>query len=53
MITHQPTSNPLDKKTEEFLVILYFVQSRKGGVSHSNYYQVPYWICCFSGIKIQ
>lgn len=38
MITHQHASSPSDKKAEEFLVILYFVQnqSRKGGVSHCN-----------------
>lgn len=55
IITHQPASNHSDKKAEEFLVILYFVknQSRKGGVSHSYYFCVPYCICCFFGLKIR
>lgn len=28
MIAHQPASNSSDKKAEEFLVILYFVQNQ-------------------------
>lgn len=52
MVTHKTASNPSDKKAEEFLVIFMQNQSRKGGVSHCNYYHVPYWICCFFCIKI-